>query len=792
MSNPPPGAVPTSLTINQPNPVNTRGITAALSGSFNVPNRQPTDNPSFNFTIDMEGEMETIPGSGDIWAVFTSAFSLASQSWNGQAQGTGSARLRLRSRYRWGSNNGTWSAWSVWLNINTTVHAPSATGLAPSGGLRSRFEPILLTWNYQTASAFPADPQISSQVEYWQGMGTRTVVTVPGDANRFTIPAGTFSTEANINWRVRVRTAGSGTWDGWGNYSSQVSFQIRPIAVPALPSNLSPIVTQNPRGEIRTSWLHNPGNLTVYNEADPQIGSEIRLRQDGGAWITINGGIENQATVAANTFTITHAATQIEFQARTQTRVHGWGGWSAPAFFRLGATPPLAPTLIYPLNISVSATNGTLLEWGYNSPFDTFPSRFDIRYRIDNLAWITVSNFSAGSVPARSTITTQPISGQHRVEWQVLAYGELGDVGVWSDIGVFFTIGAPPAPTITNVSNSNRPVVTFSAPNVMAWELEIAVPSLSEGFDLRDNANVQRDVAVLPKAELAFPQAVMSSSKTMASEWEQQLRNTGMSVIYHTGIMPFSGNFSHMLGMFVANGNYLARVRIYNRYGLISGWGTLAFSISVTPPNPLILQAESMEFYNLLTFDGAGKTVFVYRTSPGSDDFIQIKDATDTTYFKDFTVQPGITYQYFVRVVGEDFGFADSNIVTARADFLHTTIARASTPHNMVKLLGQLDGKPTKEMSFMQHQTLTHFQGRSRPVLQVGQHTDKSVSFSFYVHLDDCKRLESLAQSGEVLILRDPRHGVIYGTISGLVKMQSDGFSAHNIVSFTFAESSFE
>jgi len=327
------------------------------------------------------------------------------------------------------------------------------------------------------------------------------------------------------------------------------------------------------------------------------------------------------------------------------------------------------------------------------------------------------------------------------MEWQVRAWGALGDVGEWSNVGVAFIMGIPATPVIVQISNSNRPNIVYSAINAMAWELEIF---------------------------------------------------QGVNRIYTTGERAFEGIFTHQPLEFLPNGSYTARLRIINEYGLYSNWASRNFTILVTPPEAVELRTANNLLYNTrLWFEGAGRDVYIYRAKVESDDFTNIAHVNNANNWEDWTVQPGQRYKYFIRVVGENFAFADSRIESAIANFKDTTIAIAEKPQNMVKLLYQLGVKPTKNSEFEKEKNLTHFAGREKPVLQVGTHSSRVLNLEFYVTLSEREKLEEFAQSGDVLILRDWRLGVVYGTITGGLRVMAGGISGFCQVSFGFTETDY-
>ena len=515
------------------------------------------------------------------------------------------------------------------------------------------------------------------------------------------------------------------------------------------PTHLMPTATQNPHGAITLTWWHTPN--PALGAPDPQVASEVTVWQGSGTKTiyTINNA-NNTYTLPAYFF---NTYDQAHFTVRTQTQYNGWGAMSAQANFNLGATPPLAPVLKYPLNISVNAEAGALLEWSYNSPYDTTPSGFDIRYRTDGGAWV---NKHVGSV---TNTMTNPITGQHTVEWQVLAYGALNDAGPWSVTGTFYTIGIPAPPTIVSVNNSNRPLVSFSAINILSWQIQFL------------------------------------------------LNNT---VVYDSENNAFDGMFSHLVNGLISNGNYIVRMRITNQYGLTSNWAERPATINTSAPAALTLTASSSnDFFIRLHFNNSGQSVYVYR-SEGDKPFMRIAKTVKTVY-DDYTAAPGCGYVYFVRVVNNLYAFADSNYVSMRIYFPHTTLADARNPGDLVKLQYQLNDMPKKSRTHQYEKSLTQFVGRALPVLQVGELISRSASFSYYVSREIYDRLVRLNETDGLLILRNSTFGTMYGTIDGPLQDEpalvgkvdgyhydetrtlEDGVTRDGyVISFTFTEAYYE
>jgi len=502
---------------------------------------------------------------------------------------------------------------------------------------------------------------------------------------------------------------------------------------PLAPTFLSPTAPQSPVLSIRFSWIFND----VPGSPFKQTGSQLEYTESGKQPVTVNiSGATNQYTMPANTFT----AGSVSFRVRSSCN-GVWGPWSSTASFTLTDASPLKPVLIYPLNVSVNGANGVLLEWRYNSSFDTFPTRFDIRYRLDGGNWITKTNNSSGSTPANNSVMTDPIVTQNRVEWQVQARGLTGTTGPWSDVGQFNTVGVPDAPVIVNVSNSNLPTVTFSASSIRSWELEV----------LQNN-----------------------------------------NIFYATGVRAFINEFTHKITRIIENGNYLARMRVTNVHGLNSAWGFLAFNIEAYAPEPLTLSITcNQRLFIRLHFNNAEeKTVYVYRSVTGKNEYLRIATLRQSV-FDDYTVRPKQRYEYFVRVLNDEYNFADSNKVTGSVSFSETVIAEQDNPHKMIKFLYQLDNTPSKNVSFDFNKTLTNFIGRESPVLQIGSFSSKTANFAFFCKVSEYEKLENFHKNKKVLVLRDRRVGVIYGTIISQISVAMNTNPAYRdmcSISFSFVQ----
>lgn len=507
------------------------------------------------------------------------------------------------------------------------------------------------------------------------------------------------------------------------------------------PNTLSPTgVSRNPKSTIACSWQYVKSSYTQ----DKQIASELRYRINGGSWtqVTLNN-ILNQYTFSPSRFA---DGNRIDWQTRTisdvsavsdEPTVRLTSDWSEIATFNIGITPPLAPTLDYPVDIPVNVSNGVLLQWAYNSQYDTTPSRFDVEYRIGNETTkaITTTGQVNTMIPPGEFGTEQ-----NAVIWRVRAYGEYGDVGPWSGYATFYTVGLPARPVIVEVTNSNLPTVYFSASNLMSWELEI----------------LQNDQPV-----------------------------------YTTGNMPFLNNLTYTLTDFISNGNYVAQLRVTNEYGIKSNWGTLAFTISVEPPKAVELDiAYNTKFFiRLLLGKNPEGTVYIYRAEFHEDKFIRIIKAGGDIY-DDYAACPERRYKYFARTVNEFGSYADSDIKSGDIKFLETTLAECDTPEDMLELLVNLENRPQKNAALSYEKAIVPVVGRRFPLFENGKSRRQEITYVFYCDFNAVKRLKEFAGSGKTLVLRDKRHGTVYGTLGDTLNVTPETRNGF-IVSFAFTQTDY-
>lgn len=501
---------------------------------------------------------------------------------------------------------------------------------------------------------------------------------------------------------------------------------VAPLAPDALsPNNLS----QNPKAAIKLSWNHNLQEVEGVTK-DTISGSVVRYRKNGGAWTTINiTGTGNTYAIPAETFVL---GDNVQWQVASVATHNGQGAWSAIASITMAPTPPSKSTLIYPVDVRIRGGETIGLEWLYNSPYDNKPSKFDIRWKIGEDEWQEAQNTGQTSyvIPA--------VDVSSFVQWQVRAYGELGDMGEWSDIASFYVIAKPELPIIVDVSDSPRPLITFYAQELIMWQIQI-----------------------------------LQSDK----------------VIYDTKQQHYLNSNTHQVTKYLDNGEYVAQIKIWNEYNYESDWGQLAFMIDAEkPPRPTARIVTNTDYYIRIHYQSETEINYIYRHN--GTDYEPIARVGQAGYYDDYAAVPGVYQKYFVRAVSDTNGFNDSVPIQGFIKYEGATLASVNDLSNILHLQYNLDDSPPKDGTFDSEYNLLDFIGREYSVVEFGDKKARTLNFTFFVTFKEYQALERLKSNKTIICLRDAEFKKVYGVISSELRFNKPSVNLFNgfTVSFTFKQ----
>lgn len=192
-------------------------------------------------------------------------------------------------------------------------------------------------------------------------------------------------------------------------------------------------------GDIRLTWT-NHVNYSEYTV-------RIEESQNGGAFAeiaSVSTGVVTWDHVAPNS-AVTH---QYRVRARTTTGTTLNSAYSNSSATIILLATANAPTGLAPSGATQDATEIIVFSWTHNPADATPQSKYQLQYKIDAGAFVTIgpttSGVSSYSMPAAT------VTNAHTITWHVATAGQNGTIGAYSSDSVFTT--------------QNRPTSTISVP----------------------------------------------------------------------------------------------------------------------------------------------------------------------------------------------------------------------------------------------------------------------------------------------------------------------------------------
>lgn len=473
----------------------------------------------------------------------------------------------------------------------------------------------------------------------------------------------------------------------------------------------------NPREDIRFSWAHNSP------EGLGQTGFVLEYSTNGGStWTTISQTTTNQYyDMAANTLptsgTVVWRVKTIDTNAAESDY--------ASASFSLELVPQQAPRLLTPRGQYINRADVTRFEWIFSGGASgETQSSYELQYSTDNGdTWTTLSETTTNEfreVPA----FTFPLG---TVLWKVRTYNNWSEVSPYSEEASFTVIGVPGAPQINSVTDSGKPVISWSATQQSVVEIQI----LKEG-----------------------------------------------QIIYDTGPVPTLEK-THKVSEFLEDGEYKIRIRVANEFSLYSAWSEYSLNLVTTKPTVPEISVFSGTYSVAIVSSSTADTVLVYRDG-------QEVGELENGVYNDYTGANKKEYEYMVRAVDINDNFADSTIATGKASFNGNTIAAYSSPEDYLRLLYGYSNPISKSKTYSQGGALLALDGRAYPVVEFTPFKGQQMNLTcFFENVDELDELIDLLHVKEPLIFRDNDGSVIVGAVFNITSNRNQfGY----LVSFSLTE----
>lgn len=316
------------------------GATASISGAIPIPARILASAPSapMNVTVTrVDNERTdlrwTQPSPDAVWNYNVDRWASTSNSWYRVGNPVAEARSlriptglneRYRARVR-ASNSVGQSAWAYSPYFRTAPSPATGLTLEHSGGS------LTARWTNTAKWASTHDVQVQSSADggsTWTSW-TTTASGIPAAASSRALSG----LDSSRLWRFRVVTWVREEVPTPLSATSVPSGSLTPLTAPKAPT-LSARATQ-PAGEGVVGWRHNPVDGTA------QTAFELRVREKGGAWVTVTAGATAQGGVYRVPIPADMRGT-VEWQARTKGAFADWSPWSLVGTTRVVERPTVS------------------------------------------------------------------------------------------------------------------------------------------------------------------------------------------------------------------------------------------------------------------------------------------------------------------------------------------------------------------------------------------------------------------------------------------------------------------
>lgn len=430
------------------------------------------------------------------------------------------------------------------------------------------------------------------------------------------------------------------------------------------------------------------------------VSAKFRYRAKGaGSYTEITAGATSY-TLPANTLSDGNYEWQVEVTTNAGTTATST--WME--ITTIDATPIATP--VSPKNEYVNGEESTTFNWTHDISTGTVQTAADLQYSANGVDWLTLANVTGS---ANSVIIPASTFGGGNVYWRVRTYNANGIAGAWSNAAMFFAIAPVTPPVISSVTTGTaRPTLTWTA-------------AIQAGFKLEIDQNGK---------------TIYASGSVISTAKEHRITN------------------------YLDDGNYTARMMVYDNTGAESAWVTYNFSVVTNKPTAPALTATQISKGVALTVTGADEGTTVYILRDGAP-------IAKGTAFKDFSTTG--EHVYIARAIDTNHSYADSAPVVVGPKIRFSLIAAASNLENCVSLIGNKGEPPKREYSWSPNGSLAFYAGSVSPVYEQSQQREESGNYSFsFLSKGDFDAFMSLANQHDTVLYRDRYDAKIWAVITGL------------------------
>ena len=371
--------------------------------------------------------------------------------------------------------------------------------------------------------------------------------------------------------------------------------------------------------------------------------------------------------------------------------------------------PPDKPILKYPDSQYIDSTTVIRFDWDYVSSAGDNQQKYDLQYKtIASETWTTVTQTTA------NTYYDMPgnVLPSGAIMWRVQTYNGYNEASGYSDSLNFYSIGAPPVPTINDVTEDTaKPTISWTATQQEVYQVQVLKDTL---------------------------------------------------LLYDTGIKSIK-EYTHKINMFLPDDSYTVRVRVQNEYSLWSTWAERLVNISTVKPTMPVITLQLVR--NGVEAD-ITNTVEVEYFLLMRNDVPVYKSIAAPLY--DYAAENGKEYQYKVRAVSSNDTYIDSEAILSTTQVFGNVFASADSLQDMLEFEYNIKQQPDKNYKVSNVTNQIYVSGRKYAIVEVSGHMEKSMSFSFFTEeVNKVIELTSLIENGSIVIFRDDKGQKIFGKLTG-------------------------
>ena len=392
----------------------------------------------------------------------------------------------------------------------------------------------------------------------YDGNGSKVdSVTNDGSVSNLPLASGaSFSSSASGQYNYRVYGVAYQGWSDGSLWNYINTDKLAGTASYTYGSKATPSISASFKGgylrpDVANTITFTSNKINYIDEQYSVASGTLRYKlSSASTWTSINF-TGNSVTIPANTFA---SGNTYNMEALIVTD----DSTSVTVTFNNVSTVDATPTVTGVSPNGTVAYGEVTLSWLYSITTGTPQRAYEISYKVDGGSLV----YPTGKVISSATQATVNIPTSGNIEWSVRVYNQDDVASEWSSFLSFVNVAPPQAPTITSISATSRPVITWSSADQIAYQVQIL-----------NNGNVLEDSGMI-----------------------------------------YSGSNSYTSDEYYPDGTYLVKIRIVNQYGRTSDWTSSEFTLTSTLTAPPFTLASTPDGVQItITTSGTFSAYYIKR-----------------------------------------------------------------------------------------------------------------------------------------------------------------------------------